>query len=119
MSTALPMSSSNRAELRWRLNNRMVGMAVMGRRQQQTTFQVFDPGLIFDAAACGSTTDLIEDIRGRHGPSWAKLPAQTETLNVLRATSIPARKNRRPSGGRGIPFPATESSVKRARAGLS
>jgi hypothetical protein len=95
MGGGLWMSSRNRADLRRPVNNRRVNMAVMGRWQQQTTFQVFDGRLEFDTAACGSTTGLIDDIRGRHGPSWARLPAQTEIQNDLSATPRRAPRPRR------------------------
>jgi hypothetical protein len=62
------MSPENRADLRRVLSERMVAMAVMKRREQQATFQVLDARQKSDAAACGSMTELIVNIHGRHWP---------------------------------------------------
>jgi hypothetical protein len=65
------MPSRSRADLSRLLDGHAVNVTVMARRQQQTAFKVFNAHLEFDAPACASMTGLIEDIRGRHGPSWA------------------------------------------------
>jgi hypothetical protein len=54
-----------RSNVRRLLNNRMVGPSVMARRKQETTFQAFNRGLVFDRAAGSSTIRLNDRIHDR------------------------------------------------------
>lgn len=64
--------------------NSGVGSVMVKDRQEQTPFQVFDADRELDAAAGNSTTGLIDDIRGRHGPSWANQTVNSHALSVIR-----------------------------------
>jgi hypothetical protein len=55
------------------VNNRMMGLSVMARREQETTFQAFNRGLEIDRAAGSSTIRLIDRIHDRYSPSWANV----------------------------------------------
>jgi hypothetical protein len=55
------------------VNNRMMGLSVMARREQETTFQAFNRGLEFDRAAGSSTIRLNDRIHDRYSPSWANV----------------------------------------------
>jgi hypothetical protein len=50
------------------LNDLMVESVVVSPREQLPAFQVFDPSLKLDAAACVFPTDSTDDICGRHWP---------------------------------------------------
>jgi hypothetical protein len=64
--------------------NHVVNHRMMHPRQQETTFQVVDRGVEFDAATGCFATESTEELLGRHGPSWAKRPTRTGIPSVVR-----------------------------------
>jgi len=54
-----------RSNVRRLLNNRMADLRVMARREQETTFQAFNRGLVLDRAASSSTIRLNDRIHDR------------------------------------------------------
>ena len=63
-------------DVRRLLHNRMVGLSVMARREQETSFQTFNGGLVFDRAAGSSTIRVYDRIHDRMAP-----PGQTSNTH--------------------------------------